>query len=492
MVTVQAAPPADAALPDAAEPPKLACESGTVLQQAPAPEPTWFCAKPDGKRDGRFVTLFPDGTIAISGSYKDGVLDGAWERHWPGGGVAEAGAYAAGQKDGRWRASNPTGAVIGEYEMHAGTGVEKQWLPDGALYSERSLKAGVPNGAEHVYEGAIPIVAMQWKDGKLDGPHAFGSKANLRIEETFANGVRRGARSIWQFSLQVLDENFDRYGRRDGTYTIWRSKTVMRVHGSYTKNKRDGLWTWNDRDNNKEREGNYIDGKKDGPWTEWYANKIVFTGSYTQGKPDGEFIFYDKNQNELGRFEIKDGTGNMLTFWPNKKTASKQHLYQGVPDGLYQEYTPRNKLVVEGRYRDDRKHGLWREWTPEGVPTLEQMWKKGKLDGAVKKFIDGKLAMQTTYKDGKAEGPYVELRLGKQAVTGQFAADQKTGTWTYYDAEGHVTLTATYKDGVLDGPWRQLVDGVVLEGTMTQGRRTGTWTQTDKAGAVRQLTYKTP
>jgi hypothetical protein len=61
--------------------------------------------------------------------------------------------------------------------------------------------------------------------------------------------------------------------------------------------------------------------------------------------------------------------------------------------------------------------------------------------------------------------------------------------WTTYDADGRVTLTATYKDGVLDGPWRQLVGGVVLEGTLTQGRRTGTWTQTDKAGAVRQQGY---
>ncbi len=482
----------DAAVPDAPEAPQLACETGTTLQVAPAPEPTWFCAKPDGTRHGRFITQFPDGSTQITGSYKDGVLDGAWERRSIAGGIAESGVYVAGQKDGHWRAANAAGAIIGDYEMHAGTGVEKQWLPDGTLYSERPLKAGAPNGTEKIYEDGTPIVSTQWKDGKLDGPHAVGSKASLRIDETFANGIRRGGRQIWQFWLEILDENFDRWGHRDGDYTIWRSKKVMRVHGTYTHGKRDGLWTWNDRDNNKEREGNYIEGKKDGPWTEWYENKIVFTGSYTQGKPDGEFIFYNKNQNELGRFEIKDGTGTMLTFWPNKKVASKQHYYQGVVDGLYQEYTPRNKLVVEGRYRDERKHGLWREWTPEGVPTLEQTWKKGKLDGAVKKYVDGKLAMQTTYKDGKVEGPYVELRAGKQAVTGQFAADKKTGTWTYYDAEGHVTLTATYKDGVLDGPWRQLVDGIVLEGTMTQGRRTGTWTQTDKAGVAKQLTYKTP
>jgi hypothetical protein len=53
-------------------------------------------------------------------------------------------------------------------------------------------------------------------------------------------------------------------------------------------------------------------------------------------------------------------------------------------------------------------------------------------------------------------------------------------------------LTASYKDGVLDGIWRQMFDGGVVEGSLTQGRRTGTWTRTDKAGVVRQLTYPTP
>jgi antitoxin component YwqK of YwqJK toxin-antitoxin module len=107
----------------------------------------------------------------------------------------------------------------------------------------------------------------------------------------------------------------------------------------------------------------------------------------------------------------------------------------------------------------------------------------------VRKYIDGKLATEATYKDGRASGKYVEYRNGKPAVTGQFADDRRTGAWTQYDADGHVTLTATYRDGVLDGPWRQLVGGVVLEGTLTQGRRTGTWTQTDKAGEVRQQSY---
>jgi uncharacterized protein len=480
----------DAGVPDAPEPPQLACEPGTAAELARPPDPTWYCARPDGTRHGPFVTLFPDGSIAITGGYKGGALDGPWERHRETGAVIETGSYAAGQKTGTWRMFGPTGALLGEYEMTAGTGTEKWWLDDGTLYGERALRAGAPSGAARIYApDGTPLVAAQWVGGKLDGPHTVGTKATLRLEETFARGLRRGSRQIWLFQTPLVDESYDRRGKLDGDYTIWRSKKIMRAHGRYAHGKRDGVWTWNDRDGNPERIGSYVDGKRDGEWTEWFDGKNVFTGNYTQGKPDGEFVYHDHSENELGRFEIKGGTGTMLTFWPNKKVASRQHLYQGVADGLYQELTNRGKVVVEGHYRNDLRHGAWKEWTPDGVPTLEQTWKRGKLDGVVRKYVDGKLASEATYKDGKASGKYVEYRSGKPAVTGQFADDRKTGVWTEYDAGGHVTLTATYRDGVLDGPWHQLVGGVVLEGTVTQGRRTGTWTQTDKAGEVRQQSY---
>jgi antitoxin component YwqK of YwqJK toxin-antitoxin module len=484
---------ADAGVPDAPEPVRLACEPGTRPEPARAPEPTWYCAAPDGARNGPFVTLFPDGTAEITGTYKNGLLEGAWQRRAVTGEVVEIGSYAAGQKSGTWQMLSPRGAVLGEYEMQAGTGTERHWLAEGSLYRERALRASVPSGIERVFasDGTL-LGTSQWSGGKLDGPHIVGARLALRIEETLAAGVRRGNRQIWLFGQPLLDETYDHRGRLHGDFTIWRSKKVMRVHGVYNRGKRDGLWTWNDRDGNKEREGNYVAGKREGPWTEWFEAKIVFSGEYKDGVPHGEFIHYDRNENELGRFEMADGTGTMLTFWPNRKVATRQRLLRGAADGPYQELTLRGKVVVEGRYRADQKHGVWKEWTAEGVPTLEQTWKRGKLDGVVKKYIDGKLASEATYRDGKATGRYVEYRAGRPALTGQFVDDRKTGAWTQYDPEGRVTLTATYKDGVLDGTWRQLIDGDILEGTLTQGRRTGTWTQTSKTGAVRQLTYEPP
>lgn len=473
--------------------PKLACETGASIVPAPAPEPTWYCARADGTKHGPFATLFPDGSPEIRGSYKDGALDGAWERHHALGTIVEQGTYVAGQKHGTWTQTSSTGNALGSYEMKNGSGVEKRWYDDGPLYAERALKTGVPHGMTKLYarEGYV-IDSARYVNGKLDGAHAFGTKNTMRFEETFSMGVLTGARKIWHQGLLLADESYDKRGRQDGPYTSWRSPKIVRTQGEFTAGKRTGAWIWNDRDGKKEREGSYVNNKRDGEWNEYSDDKLVFTGTYTAGKPDGTFIYYKKDGTELGRFTMTDGTGTWLTFHGNGKPSSKQRMYKGNEDGVYQELTTRGKVVVEGRYSGGVKHGAWKELTPDGVLVLEQMYKRGKLDGAVKKYVDGKLASEAHYVDGRVEGAYAEYRLGKPALTGQYAADVRTGTWTQYNADGQVVRTATYKDGVLDGPWRELVNGVVVEGQLSAGRRTGTWTTTDKAGAVRKLTYGTP
>ena len=475
--------------------PTLVCDAGTSAIAAPYPDRAWYCTRADGVRHGSFITLYPDQQLEIEGSYKDGALDGAWQRKYPGGAIAESGTYAAGLRNGAWKQFDRTGKLLGEYTLAKGTGKQKRWLVDGPLYSEVTLKAGVPHGPARILDpSGVPVVIANLYAGKLDGKHLVGGKTTLRIEESFSRGTRRGARQIWQFWALLIDEAYDSKGRLDGESTIWRDRKTPRVRGTYEHGKRIGTWVWTDKNNKKEREGDYDAGKKRGLWSEWVDDKLFFQGTFADGMPDGDFVYYDtKTGNELGRFSITGGTGTMLTYHANQKVSSKTAMVKGLMDGAYEELSPRGKTLVSGRYSGDKKHGLWREQTEAGVPTLEQRYKRGKLDGAWKKYVDGKVSVETTYKDGLVDGVYTEYHPnGKPAVSGSFVADKRNGTWTSYAPDGQVTLTATYKDGVLDGAWRQLVAGVVLEGEMRGGHRTGTWTQTDRAGQKTSVTYQTP
>ncbi len=438
--------------------------------------------------------MFPDDTAEIAGSYKNGTLDGPWTRRHVDGAIAEQGRYAAGHKQDRWKQTSPSGTVLGEYEMVAGTGIEKVWYDEGAPYAERALVASVPHGPHKVRapDGSV-IISAHYVDGKLDGSHTIGVAGSLmRFDETFALGVRRGPRKIFLFGTLIADEIYDRQGRLHGAYTLWRRARVMRAKGQFNRGRRNGAWTWWDRNANKERAGRYSDGLREGAWSEWLEGKLLFSGTYSGGKPDGDFVHFDRRGREIGRFTITDGTGTMLTYHANTKPSSRQALVDGVMSGTYQELTALGKVVVDGRYRGDRKHGTWKYSTATGVPRREHTFEQGRLHGVTKNYVDGKLAMQTTYVDGKATGPYAEYRDGKPAITGQYEADRKHGTWTTTNADGLIVLTATYERGVVHGPWRQVIDGTVLAGEMREGRRSGTWTVTDPSGGVSQLTYSTP
>lgn len=478
--------------PPPREPPKLSCGDDLVVAPAPAPEPTWFCTRTDGTKHGAFFTLFPDLTIAIEGSYKDGKLHGAWTRRHPGGAIAETGTFAAGLPDGTWTQLARDGTKLGDYKLVAGTGKRKRWFEDGPLYSELALRKGVPNGALIVrdHDGRV-VIRARYANGKLHGDHQVGTKKMLRIEETFHRGVRRGPRKIWQFWALLIDETYDSRGRLDGAFAIWRDRRTPRVQGTYDRGKRTGAWVWTDKHDKKEREGDYAGGKKVGPWYEYTDGRLTFEGHFTDGKPDGEFVYYERSGAELGRFRMTNGTGTMVTFHANKKPSSKTKLVGGLMNGAYEELTPRGKVLVEGRYASDKKHGLWRETTETGELVSEIHYRRGRLDGSYKKYTAGVLTVEATYKDGKADGAYVEYRGGKRALTGKFADDRRVGTWTRYDDGGTPTLVATYKDGVLDGPWKDVSAGATAEGQMIAGRPSGTWTHTDRAG-TRQIAHTTP
>ena len=471
-------------------PPTLACDADARAVPAVAPEPTWACTRADGTRHGPFVTLHPDGAPAVTGAYADGRLAGPWTRRHPGGAIAETGAYVAGTKDGAWVQLAAGGTLLGTYTLARGTGTETTWYETGERYRESALEGGVRHGVTQLFTpGGVVVSTTRYTHGVLDGRHTISGPGVLRLDETFARGVRRGKRSLWVQGALIADEVYDTRGRLDGPYTSWRRPRVLRAQGAYEGGVQVGPWVWVDRAKNKEREGTFVDGERDGVWKEWWESRLVFQGAYTRGRPDGEFIHFDRARREIGRYTITAGTGTQLTYHGNKKPQTTQELKAGKRSGRYQELSPQGKVLVEGHYRADEKHGTWRTWTPDHTPLLEQTWKRGRLDGVVRKFVRGQVAMETTYVAGKAHGPYAEFRDGRPAVTGQFVEDRRAGTWTTFDRDGRAVLTSTYAAGVLDGPWRQVIDGAVLEGAMAAGRRTGTWTRTDAAGVVAKTTY---
>ena len=56
----------------------------------------------DGKKDGRWVSYYPDGRLFYKGTYKDDKKVGPWVDYWDAGKLMHKGTYKDDKKDGPW------------------------------------------------------------------------------------------------------------------------------------------------------------------------------------------------------------------------------------------------------------------------------------------------------------------------------------------------------------------------------------------------------
>ena len=448
---------------------------GTTAIAAPYPEPTWYCARADGTRHGAFITLFPDrddrDRRQLQGRQARRRVEAPLSRRR---GRRDRARTPRGCATARGGSSAPTGTVLGEYTLKArhrhAEALARRWSAvQRDARSRRACRTARRRSsiatARSSIDGEATARQARRRARRRRQEHA-ADRGDVRARRARAGRARSGSSGL------LVDENYDDKGKLDGAFTIWRDKKVPRVQGTYEHGKRIGTWVWTDKNNKKEREGDYLDGKKRGPWTECDRRQADVPGHVHRRqarrrlrllRQDGQRARPVHDQ----RRHRHDADVPSEQEDRDEDAAWSRAAWRASTRSSRCAASSSSKVATSR----DKKHGLWREQTELGVPTLEQHWKRGKLDGAWKKYVDGKVAV-----DGDVQG-----RQGRRAVhrvprwqaraDGQFAADQRTGTWTTYDADGAVTLIATYKDGVLDGPWRQLVAGVVLEGTMSGGRR---------------------
>ncbi|MBK9519268.1 MAG: hypothetical protein IPO09_18375 [Anaeromyxobacter sp.] len=115
-------------------------------------------------------------------------------------------------------------------------------------------------------------------------------------------------------------------------------------------------------------------------------------------------------------------------------------------------------------YGTPRRHGPARSWYDTGALRVEAHWAEGRRDGA---FIE-------------------HHRDGKPARTGQYARDEKVGTWTIWFESGQLEERSEYVRDVQHGPFTAWfrTGGKRTEGRYCHGVQCGAWTTWDEEGRL--------
>lgn len=291
-----------------------ACIGAKQLPQAPAPSITawWEQAAPcpEGAQlqgaappvGARIWCELQDAGLALphgpeTGFWADGTT--RYERLW------ESGHY-----DGEYKAWYPGGRmeVEGRFEADQQVGTWRWWYESGGLKTVDSFDGGVLNGTSIRY-------------------YENGKKA---FERPYVNGQLHGTAYAWDDQGQLLGAMDFEQGT--GDFAEWRGDGTRIAEGHYAQGKEQGEWRWY------------------GP-----TGGLASVEHYQAGVMHGSFTFYDVAGQELGSFEMDQGTGTWSGWHDN------------------------GQLAAQGPMVQEMRHGEWHYFDESGQPLLVQVWEEDRV-----------------------------------------------------------------------------------------------------------------
>lgn len=186
------------------------------------------------------------------------------------------------------------------------------------------------------------------------------------------------------------------------------------------------------------------DGKKDGLWKGVYteSKRPKYEGTFLHGKETGTFKFFDDTKvgSVIATREFSSVDGSAYTVF----------------------YDQAQNKVSEGKVLNKQFEGVWKYYHQASpVVMTTENYKNGKLEGVRSVFyLSGKIAEETTYKNGIKEGlykKYSENDIVLEEVS--YHADQYNGKATYKEADGKIVSQGKYANGKKVGIWQFYEDG---------------------------------
>lgn len=124
---------------------RITCPEGTVARDE-STTATW-CERPDGKRHGPYLELYPDGSERTKGQHREGVRDGEWLGMWTDGKQRSVEHYDRGKPVGMWITFFPDGKHSSENtHRDDGSVAHVTYRPDGSKTREGVFVGGVEDG----------------------------------------------------------------------------------------------------------------------------------------------------------------------------------------------------------------------------------------------------------------------------------------------------------------------------------------------------------
>lgn len=294
-----------------------------------------------GRKQGEWVKLWPNGRVRYQGSFKDDKPVGEFRHYDEAGRLATVQRHAPDGKSSRAEHFHPSGTLMatGKYLGQAKDSLWSYFDTQGRLRKVERYRAGTLDGVQEAYYANGKLAEQQtYRAGTLHGPSkGWFDNGNLRTECTYAQD------------------------RPEGHMVFYFPSGKKEIEGTLVNGDRDGTWHYFNPDGSLQLQMLYRQGvlvkerKENGLFKEYYDDEQLMSEvRYEKGKRQGPFVEYHPNGKWVTRAMPADpvmGTPPDMERVLQGQTKKREGRYvDDQLDGEVKEYDEKGKLVKVTRY----------------------------------------------------------------------------------------------------------------------------------------------
>lgn len=307
-----------------------------------------------GKRQGKWIRVWPDGTLYYEGAFRDDLPVGEFKFYHENGELMSLLSHTSG----------------GERVW------AKHFRPDGSKHAE-----GLYLRSRRLDENGEPLRIKhgEWK--------YYDAAGTLRLLETYENGDLAGPYASYTDAGKVIEEGAYKAGERDGA---WKTYNEMGVELS---------------------EINYANGLFDGPTRTYYdSGRPLAMGLYREGNEAGVWTTFHSDGSVELRRHFTDGVltkeefvnGTFEETFPDGRPKSEYSYKDGARHGMFREWHDVGGPVIKERMDEQTGETYYQE-VMEGLQLKKEgEYVEGQLDGTLYFYdLNGRVIKEEVYSEGK-------------------------------------------------------------------------------------------
>jgi antitoxin component YwqK of YwqJK toxin-antitoxin module len=291
---------------------------------------------------------------------------------------------------------------------------------------------------------------------------------------------------------QVSSEGNMVNGKPEGYWKTYYVSGVIKSEGKRTNFLLDSIWNFYNQSGELVQTISYNIGEKNGFSISYIYNNPVKPGQptiiskelYVNGKKEGnsfyyyptgelkEIIYYKNNRkNGMAREYSPDSIIISVLEYNDNYLVNRDIINridkQGKKQGVFRDYYENGSVKKEEHYLDDQLHGYYREFDGKGVVVTAMRYERGEIKEEIDEDMRELLDMKSTYD-----------QQGRLVFTGGYKEGIPIGIHRFYDSAGIVENAYLYNE-----LGQKIGEGIIDE----QGRRTSSWKDFYPTGELRSM-----